>query len=301
MKTDKDYTILLFYKYVHIEDPEQLRLDQIQLCTNLEMKGRTIVAHEGINGTFEGTSESIQKYIVEMKKDERFADVDFKTSPGTGEAFPKLSIKNRPEIVATYLGEEDLDPNEITGKHITPDELQSLYESGEEFYVVDMRNDYEQKVGHFENAVMSGMRHFRDLKDSAEKLSHLKDKKVVTTCTGGIRCEKASGYLKKKGFKDVYQLSGGMHRYLEKYGHDKFKGKLYVFDGRVAVDFDNGEHEVIGRCDKCQNHSEEYADCANVRCNRHFICCESCRDEDEKAFCSGECEQIVKQSESVVV
>lgn len=296
-----EYTILLFYRYTDIADPEQLRLDQLLLCSNLGMTGRTIVAHEGINATYEGTTEAIEEYISVMKKDSRFADVDFKTSPGTGDAFPRLSIKVRPEIVTTKLGDEDVNPNEVTGTHISPDELQALYDSGEEFYVIDMRNDYEQKVGTFKNAVPSGMRNFRDLKQTAKDLAYLKDKKVVTTCTGGIRCEKASGYLITQGFKDVSQINGGMHRYLEKYGHDNFKGKLYVFDGRVTVDFDNGTHEVIGRCDKCQNHSEDFADCMYPACNKHFICCDNCRTASGDAYCSAECEKVHACPEPAVV
>lgn len=294
------HTIIIFYKYIHIEDPEQLKLDQFMLCENLGMKGRTIIAHEGINGTFEGTDEAIEKYIEVMRKDPRFVDVDFKKSPGTGSAFPKLKIKVRPEIVTTKLGDEDLDPNEITGRHITAKEMQDLYETGEEFYVIDMRNDYEQKIGHFDNSVMSGMRNFRDLKQTAKDLEHLKDKKLVTVCTSGVRCEKASGYLKKVGYKDVAQLNGGMQRYLENYGHDHFKGKLYVFDGRVTIDYDNGGHEVIGRCDKCCIHSEDFYNCKNVKCNKHFICCDRCKTE-AGAFCSDKCEKVFADLEKVVV
>lgn len=289
------YTILLFYKYTDISDPEELRLEQLTLCHNLNLLGRGIVSKEGVNFTLEGEDKDIKKYIEKVKEDDRFTDIDFKTSPGTGDSFPRLSVKVRPEIVSTHLGDDDLDPNESTGEHISPEDLNDLYEEGQEFYIIDMRNDYEQKVGMFRNSVKSGMRNFRDLPETAKELEHLKDKKVVTVCTGGVRCEKASGYLKNKGFKDVSQLNGGMHRYLEKYGHKDFEGSLYVFDGRVTVNFDDGEHKVIGRCDLCGVHSEDYADCANLKCHKHFICCDGCRDEEGNAFCSKECQEVCKK------
>lgn len=291
---EQKYTIILFYKYVPIEDPEQLRLDQVELCANLGMTGRTIVAHEGINGTFEGTEEAIATYISEMKKDPRFADVDFKTSPGTGNAFPKLKIKVRPEIVSTRLGDDDVDPNQLTGTHLSPEQMHDIIHSGEEYYIVDMRNDYEQEVGMFAGSLRSGMKNFRDLPNTAEQLAHLKDKKVITVCTGGIRCEKASGYLLKKGFKDVSQLHGGMHRYLEAYEGKDFDGRLYVFDGRVTMDeFKN--HKVIGRCGRCDVHTENYFNCGNVKCNKHFLCCTRCQENDDRAFCSDVCKEVAHQ------
>lgn len=296
-----DYTIILFYKYVHIENPEQLRLDQIILCTNLNMKGRTIIAHEGINGTFEGPTESIEKYIEIMKSDERFADVDFKTSPGTGEAFPKLKIKVRDEIVTTNLGSDDVDPNQMTGYHMTPEELYKTIHSDEKYYIVDMRNDYEQEVGMFHGSIRSGMKNFRDLAETAKKLSDLKDEKIITVCTGGIRCEKASGYLIKKGFKNVSQLKGGMHRYLEAFDGEDFDGRLYVFDNRVTMD-PFKKHTVIGRCftEGCEIHTEKYFNCANKQCNKHILCCTRCRYDENTAFCCDMCKNKVLNQKTAV-
>ena len=139
---EQDYTILLFYKYVQIENPAEVRGWQMELCQKLGLKGRLIVAHEGINVTLEGTTENVQKYIEELEKDSRFLNIHFKKSKGTGDAFPKLSVKVRKEIVSLHL-ENDIDPNQITGKHLMPEELKQWYESGKEFYVIDMRNDAE--------------------------------------------------------------------------------------------------------------------------------------------------------------
>lgn len=274
------HTVLLFYKYVHISDPTALRDSQRALCERLDLKGRIIVAHEGINATFEGTRENVEAYRTELEKDPRFQNIHYKYSPGTGEAFPKLSVKARKEIVSLHLGEEDVDPNEMTGAHLKPEELRAWFDRGEEFTIVDMRNDYEHKVGKFEGSVCPPLENFRDLSKIVDtELAPLKDKKVLTVCTGGVRCEKASGYLIKKGFKDVYQLDGGIVSYMEKYPNEHYKGKLYVFDNRITMGFDvnDPKHEIIGRCENCGMPCERYVNCADDVCHKHFIACESCQ------------------------
>jgi UPF0176 protein len=150
MTMSEKYQILLYYKYVNINDPEALKDDQVRLCKQLALTGRIIVAEEGINGTIEGTKENTELYINAMREDERFRDMHFKTSLGNGNAFPKLSVKVRSEIVTASLGEADINPNETTGKYISADELHNwLTQDKKEFYIIDMRNDYEHKVGHF--------------------------------------------------------------------------------------------------------------------------------------------------------
>ncbi len=289
------YQVLLFYKYINIDNPQEEMQKQRELCQKLDLKCRTIIANEGINATLEGTVENTEKYIEEMKKDPRFADIHFKKSDSNGKAFPKINIKVRPEIVAAKLGNMDVDPNQTTGKYITADELHQLYNSGEEFYIVDMRNDYEHKVGFFEGSVLMPLHNFRELPEKIKEIEHLKHKKVITVCTGGIRCEKASGFLLLNGFDNVYQLHGGMHSYIEKYPNQKFKGKLYVFDGRVVMGFnvDSPEHEIVGKCDKCGSTSDDYTDCAYLHCkgHRHFICCANCKDKEGRAFCSNSCKE----------
>ena len=285
-----DFQILLFYKYVHIADPEALRDQQWQLCERLGLKGRLIVSAEGINVTLEGELGNTEKYISEITKDPRFADIHFKRSPGIGDAFPKLSVKVRPEIVSLHLGDADLDPAKFTAKHLSVDELHQWFQSGEEFYIVDMRNDYEHKSGYFRDSILAPLSNFRDLPEKINDLAHLKHKKVLTVCTGGVRCEKASGFLLESGFTDVYQLYGGIVTYMEKYPNQDFLGKLYVFDKRILMGFntDSPEHVVIGKCDLCGKTSENYVNCANQSCHKHFICCEDCLVDGE-AFCSEEC------------
>jgi UPF0176 protein len=289
------YQILLYYKYIKIDDPQMRRNEQREICQKLELKGRIIVSEEGINGTLEGTTENTEEYIKWMNSQDEYKDIHYKKSEGTGDAFPKLKIKARDEVVSAHLGEDDIDPNDTTGKYLEPEELHEWFESGKEFYIVDMRNDYEFKVGFFQDSILPPLSNFRDLPKIIKEIESLKDKTVLTVCTGGIRCEKASGFLVKKGFKDVYQLHGGIHSYMERYPNKHFKGKLYVFDGRITMGFnmDSEEHEVVGRCDKCGAVSDEYADCAYRHCTgiRHFITCNDCKDENGYSFCSEECRE----------
>ncbi len=290
--TEGQHEIILFYKYVHIKDPEAVAEGQKQLCEKLGLKGRCIIATEGINATFEGTKENIQAYIKELEKDQRFLNIHFKLSAGTGNAFPKLSVKVRKEIVSLHLGVCDINPNEITGVHLKPVELHEWIKNKKEFYFVDMRNAYEHKVGHFENSILPPIENFRDLPKVVEQIAHLKNKTVLTVCTGGVRCEKASGFLVTQGFKDVYQLDGGIVSYMEKYPNEDFQGKLYVFDGRVTMGFytDDDKHKIVGACDACKESSENYVNCANPVCHRHFINCEKCLKKNSgKAFCPSGC------------
>lgn len=288
-----EFTILLFYKYVQIDNPEEVRDWQRSVCENLGLKGRLIVAHEGINVTLEGTTEYVEKYIEELQTDARFLDIHFKKSVGTGDAFPKLSVKARKEIVSLHL-EDDIDPNQITGKHLTPEELKEWYESGKEFYVIDMRNDYEFKVGRFKDSVLMPIQNFRDIPSALAFIEHLKEKTVLPVCTGGVRCEKASGLLVREGFKDVYQLYGGIVNYMEKFPAQEFEGTLYVFDKRVTMDFDPKEkHVVVGVCDMCGVQTEAFANCRNKQCNKKILACEGCRDEEGTVCCSEACKQKV--------
>lgn len=272
-----NYTVILFYKYVSIVDAEGELERQQMLCSRLGLTGRLLVAEEGINATLEGTTESIEEYISVMQADERFAAIDFKRSSGTGAAFPKLSVKLRPEIVSSQLG-DDVDPSKDTGQHISPETLHGWFEAGEDFTVVDMRNDYEVISGRFEKTRHPGMHSFREIREDVEKIEDLKNKKVVAVCTGGIRCEKATAFLKKKGFADIHQLEGGIHRYIEKYPDGHYKGALYVFDGRMTIDMANdpSERDIVGECFFCGDNTEQYVDDDSVVPSRQLLCCGDC-------------------------
>lgn len=286
------YQVLLYYKYVTLDNPEAMKILQQKLCTDLGLKGRIIVSLEGINGTVEGTTENTEKYIQEMEKVKEFKGIQYKKSIGTGDAFPKLKVKVRPEIVTAHLPE--LNPNITTGKYLTAQELHTWYEEKREFYIVDMRNDYEYASGYFENFIPSGLHNFFDIKDVIPKIEHLKNKTIVTVCTGGVRCEKASGFLVNNGFKDVYQLKDGIQTYMELFPNKYFKGKLYVFDNRLTVGFntDSPEHIIVGNCRDCGVKCDTYVNCEYDICHLHYICCDNCLDQETGlAFCKSECKK----------
>lgn len=293
-KLNSEYKVLLFYKYVEIKDPEDLKNQQRELCLKLNLKGRIIIAKEGINATLEGTIKNINKYCEEIKKE--FKDIHLKLSDGTGNAFPKLSIKIRPEIVAADL-KSDINPNNITGKYLTADKLHDWINSKKEFYIVDMRNEYEQKTGYFEGSILSNLEQFRDLPKFLPQIKHLKDKTILTVCTGGVRCEKASGFLIKHGFKNVYQLYGGIVTYMEKYPGEDFKGSLYVFDERLIMGFnmDDPKREIVGRCANCNKLSENFINCTDDFCHRHFIACINCVDKKNQMYCPMGCRDYSKE------
>lgn len=296
------YQILLWYKYTPIENPVHEMREQRRLCEKLGLKGRIIIADEGINGTVEGAVAATEKYIKETEKDPRFQNIHWKRSDGTGSAFPKLSIKVREEIVSMHLHENDIKPWSVTGKYLSPEKLHDWFENKDEFYIIDMRNDYEHRSGYFEGSILPPLTNYRDLPKLLPLLKDLKNKKVLTVCTGGVRCEKASGFLVSNGFSDVYQLQGGIVSYMEKYPNEHFKGKLYVFDQRILMGFntDSKEHEIVGKCEKCGETSENYINCDTIGCHRHFILCKSCIEKFGK-ICPEGCQYArQKQRENPV-
>jgi len=197
-----DFVVILYYKYVNIEKPKELMEAQRALCENLNLKGRILIANEGINGTLEGTQAEVQTYIKETEKDSRLRNINWKKSAGTGEAFKKLIVRVRSEIVTTGIANKDFGPlARVTGKYISARELYKWFCEKREFYIVDMRNDFEYELGRFQNSIWpEGLGHFRDVPTAIESISNLKEKTVVTVCTGGVRCETASGLLIKYGF-----------------------------------------------------------------------------------------------------
>lgn len=274
MQSNK-YTIILFYKFFEISDPEAFRDAHRKIAEQFNLKGRMLIAKEGVNATFEGLDEDIQGYMERLKQEPNCADIVFKQSAGFGEAFTKLVVRARKEIVT--LGAGEFNVAEETAKEISVDELRELYEKDEDFVVLDLRNDYEIDAGYFEKTVNPKLRYFRDLPQKLQELEHLKKKKVVTVCTGGIRCEKATCLLKREGFEDLYQLKDGIHTYMQKYPGQEFKGSLFVFDNRMTTPVvDNAPRQVIGKCIYCEAASEDYYSDDSVRPSKKLICCKNC-------------------------
>jgi len=285
----KEFKTILFYKYCHIspENVKILREREISVCNVLGLTGRIILATEGINGTLEGTIENIEKYKKHILSDRHFKKMVIKESESDGNSFPKIKVKIKDEIVSTKYPKH-IDPLVKTGKHINATEVKKMFDKGEEFYVIDMRNDYEIKGGHFKNTVNADwdMKASRDLPKLIKNLEQYKDKKVLTVCTFGVRCEKMSAYLMDQGFKDVNQLHHGIGKYMQKYPGEDFKGTLYTFDNRMTMDF-GGNREIIGECHVCKTKTEKYAHCAFSMCHQHLLFC----DEHLKTqnFCNDKC------------
>lgn len=285
-----DYRVLLYYKYVTIENPKQFREEHLALCKEIGLKGRILVSEEGFNGTVSGTIEQTDRYMEAVKSDERFKDTFFKMDPADGHAFKKMHVRYRPEIVSLKLGEDDLNPNELTGQYLKPKEFKEALED-ENTIVLDARNDYEYDLGHFRGSVRPDIRSFRELPDwIKENKDKFMDKRVVTYCTGGVRCEKLTGWLLKEGFEEVAQLHGGIHNY----GTDPetqgamWDGKMYVFDERISVDINRVDKRVISKDYFDGTPCERYVNCGNPFCNRQIITSE---DNEHKYLrgCSHEC------------
>ncbi|HSX36777.1 MAG TPA: rhodanese-related sulfurtransferase [Patescibacteria group bacterium] len=277
--------IILYYKFVPIADPEAVRLWQKALCEKLDLKGRIIISSHGINGTLGGDIAGLKSYAKENKSFTAFKGVQFKWSDGSRDDFPKLSVKVRDEIVTFGArGEVKVDENGIVGggKHLRPEELHQLVkERGEDVVFFDGRNKHEAAIGKFKKAVVPAVEHTRDFLKELEdpKYNDIKDKPVVAYCTGGIRCEVLSVLMKNRGFKEVYQLDGGIVKYGEAYGDDGlWEGSLYVFDDRVATKFSHKAKD-IGTCVHCNEASSNYENCANKACNKLILVCKNCHSQ----------------------
>ncbi len=285
-ETVKEYQILLFYCYTTIQYPEDFAEHHHQYCVDNDILGRIIIAGEGINGTVSGKFQDCEKYIHDLKADRRFDKIEFKIDQLDSHAFEKLYVRVKPEIVNSGLTQ--IDPRQKTGIYLEPDQFRALKDN-EDVVLLDIRSNYEHGIGKFKNAKTLDIDNFREFSDKISELSDLKEKKILTYCTGGIKCEKASAYLLEQGFENVYQLHGGIIKYgLEEGGKD-FEGKCYVFDNRVAVNVNNVNPTVFAKCHICGKDNDRMINCANPECNNHIPVCEDCGLEFEGA-CSTECQ-----------
>lgn len=280
-----------FYRYVILENPEKTRDELFKIWSEFGVLGRVYLSGEGINAQISVPKPNLVAFRNHIDSTEEFINVPFKYAieePAT--SFWKLTIKVRKQIVADNLPSGTYDITNV-GTHLNAEEFNREMENGA--IVVDMRNKYESDIGHFENAVTTATQRFSDeLQEVVEKLADKKDQKVLLYCTGGIRCEKASAFLKHEGFQDVNQLYGGIinykHEIEEKGLPSKFIGKNFVFDGRMAEAVTN---EVIGKCYNCHAASDSYDNCKNDMCHALFIQCASCKEKLHGA-CSLECAKI---------
>lgn len=281
--------ILLYYRFTPIADPEAVRLWQRDLCELLGLRGRILISKHGINGTVGGELGAVKTYARKTRQYGPFRGLDLKWSEGSGLDdegrsldFPKLSVRVRDEIVTFGAPDElrvDTDGVVGTGTHLTPGAVHKLVEErGDDVVFFDGRNGFEAEIGRFRGAVVpdvSTTREFIAELDSG-RYDHLKQKPIVTYCTGGIRCEVLSSLMTARGFQEVYQLDGGIVRYGETFGNTGlWEGSLYVFDGRRAMTF-GSDAEHIGRCTGCGAATSRMIDCAVAGCPDRVVRCEAC-------------------------
>lgn len=270
--------IILYYKFVPIADPETAMFWQRTLCESLGLKGRILISPHGINGTLGGDLQALKNYVKQMNLHPKFKGITYKWSDGGAEHFPKLKVKVKPEIVAFDAADElVVDDNGLVGggKHLKPAALHKLMaERGDEVIFYDGRNMYEAQIGRFKNTIVPNVATSRDfIKDIEEgEISKYKDRPIVTYCTGGIRCEILSVLMRHRGYKEVYQLDGGIVKYGEKYGDDGYwEGKLFVFDDRMKMGFSDKAQD-IAHCEQCGKKTSNLVNSTNVRRKLHVLC-----------------------------
>ena len=270
------YQTLLYYCYSSIENAEQFAADHLQFCKSLNLVGRIIVADEGLNGTVSGSSEACSRYMNVIKSDPRFAETDFKVDEVGEPSFIKMHCRYKSEIVHSGLRDPHIiNPEKKTGIHLNSAEFLKMKDR-DDVIVLDVRSNYEHSIGRFKNAITLDMENFREFPEMINQLARFKDKKIITYCTGGIKCEKASALLLHKGFPEVYQLHGGIIKYGKEAGGEDFEGKCYVFDNRVAVDVNSVNPVAVSTCRNCGAITEKMINCANPECNEHFTQCDNC-------------------------
>ena len=262
------YLVLLYYCYTNISNPNKFREKHHLFCIDNNLKGRIIVSKEGINGTISGKKNDCENYMKKIYSDIRFKNVEFKIAKYPKNVFNKLNVRLKKEIVNS--GIKNIDPNKLSGKYIEPKEVKSILKNNDDDVVIlDIRSNYEYNVGKFKNAITLDIENFREFQAKIDELKKIKNKKIITYCTGGVKCEKASGFLLKKGFKNVYQLHGGIIKYgIEEDGYD-FEGKCYVFDNRLTVNINKSNPSVISKCYITGELSDRMVNCANPECNIH--------------------------------
>jgi UPF0176 protein len=279
--------ILLYYVFTPIADPEAIRLWQRDLCESLGLRGRILISSDGMNGTVGGDLAAVKRYLRKTKDYPAFKNLDVKWSEGSGldgegrsVDFPKLVVKVRDEIVSFGAPDElVVDEHGVVGgaTKLQPHEVQALVADRDDVVFFDGRNRFEAQIGRFRDAVVPDVSTTRDFVAELDsgRYDHLKDKAVVTYCTGGIRCEVLSGLMKSRGFGEVYQLDGGIVRYGETFGDDGlWEGSLYVFDKRGSLDFSD-HTAVLGHCVVCGEATKRMQNCGDPSCREQLVVCET--------------------------
>jgi len=294
------HKVISFYKYIEIKNPEELMTYLRDKCNNLNILGRILIGKEGINGAVCGKVNNIEYFKNWISSDSLlnglFSNLTFREQEEKSQVYHKLVTRIKDEIVALGV---NVDLNK-KGGHISPEKLKELLDNKEDIVLLDARNKYEAEVGKFKNAIILPIDNFRELPKAIEKnieLNKIKEergknnKKIVMYCTGGVRCEKSSALLKEKGFKEVYQLEGGIINYVNQFPNTHYEGSCYVFDDRKVSDVSS---TIISKCNICDEKTSSYINCHNLDCDKLFICCMGCQKKLNKC-CSEECKSSDRQ------
>jgi UPF0176 protein len=289
------HRIVLFYGFTPLADPDAVRLWQRALCEKLGLRGRILLSKDGINATVGGELNAVKAYLKTTREYKGFAGIDVKWSDGSAEDFPRLSVKVRAEIVSFGApGELRVDQQGVVGggTHLQPAELHELVATrGDDVVFFDGRNAFEAQIGKFRNAVVPDVATTHDFIAELEsgKYDDLKDRPVVTYCTGGVRCEVLSSLMVNRGFNQVYQLDGGIARYGETFrDRGLWEGSLYVFDRRMHLEFSD-ESKTIGRCVRCSAPTNKFENCSNPSCRTLSLYCAECAASPATLSCPRGC------------
>ena len=285
-------TTVSFYRYVIIDNPSELRDILYYMWDKLQCYGRIYLANEGINAQMSVPDHFWQDFKEQLNTIPQFKDIPFKIAvEDNGQSFLKLQIKVRQQIVADGLQSDEYDVTNV-GQHLSAQQWNQAMDEGA--IVVDMRNHYESEIGRFDGAILPDAETFKEeLPEVVDKLKGKEDQKILLYCTGGVRCEKTSAYLKHHGFSDVNQLLGGIIDYTRQIESEnienKFIGKNFVFDNRLGERISD---DIISHCHQCGAPCDTHTNCANKQCNLLFIQCESCRAKYD-ACCSNDCQSYI--------
>lgn len=284
------YLVIAFYAFETIADPHAEVTAHRTFLQNLDATARIYISEEGINAQMSASQEAGHAYMNWIRERAPFQYVDFKIQSHHEHAFPRLTIKYRKQLVALDC-KVDLSQR---GTHVSPEEWKQMLDTKEEeCLLLDVRNDYECKVGHFEGAELPPCSEFREFTRYVKNLKDRVNPKktpVMMYCTGGIRCEVFSALMKQEGFETIYQLDGGVLKYAEKVGNAHWLGKLFVFDDRLTVPLASEAAPIVGKCHHCSKPSEAYYNCASLDCNVLYLCCPECL-VDQKGCCQTSCQE----------
>lgn len=299
MKVETKYSLLTFYKFVDIQEPKDEVQKLYRFTRDIGLRGRIFIGEEGINATVTGNIGQIHALLLYLDSNQYFKDIpdiDSKATQVDGHKFPKMIVRYRKEIVS--LGEiySAADIEKVKSKMSVEDFKRLMDEENDDYLILDMRNNYEYKLGHFKKAIPAGTVNFRDLQSIIDHYKEQFDnKKIVMYCTGGIRCEKVAVYLDQQGFKDVKQLDGGVVKYVNKYKDGNWLGNLYTFDDRVSTEVgDERTTSIISECHYSGQKAKNYYNCRYGPCNAQIIA-KPKEYRKHLGFCSEECSEKAKE------